>query len=60
MSLLVVSGIIDKYGFVKSVNCYDVERDEWKEVAQMNQFVKQAVVGYPSCVSDISNNFPFW
>ena len=63
MSLLIFSGGFNNYGennYVKIVECFDEETNEWKEVARMNEeFVDQVIVSYQPCVPDICENFPF-
>ena len=59
-SLLIVSGGYNaKSPFVKIVECYDEETNEWKEVAGTNANVRQVIVSYQPCVPDICENFPF-
>jgi len=55
-----VFGGYDRDGFVKIVECYDKETNEWKEVARTNdEDIKQVIVSYQPCVSDICKNIPF-
>ena len=58
MSLLIVSGGY-KYDFVKIVECYDEETNEWKEVARTKECPCQVIVSYQPCVPKICENFPF-
>ena len=59
VSLLSVSGGYDENDFVKIVECFDEETNEWKEVAGTNANVRQVIVSYQPCVPDICENFPF-
>jgi len=54
-----VFGGYDRYGFVKIVECYDEETNEWKEVARTDEDIKQVIVSYQPCVPDICKNIPF-
>jgi len=48
-----------KNDFVKIVECYDEETNEWKEVARTDEDIKQVIVSYQPCVPDICKNIPF-
>merc|ERR1719322_1012163 len=49
-----------KNDFVKIVECYDEETNEWKEVAKMiDEDINQVIVSYQPCVPDICKNIPF-
>ena len=58
-SLLIVSGGFDDYGFVEFVECFDEETNEWKEVAETENYFNQLLVSYQPCIPGISENFPF-
>ena len=59
-SLLIVSGGYNaKSPFVKIVECYDEETNEWKEVARTEKYFSQVIVSYQPCVPDICKNIPF-
>jgi len=59
VSLLIVSGGFDENDYVRIVECYDEETNEWKEVARTDEDIDQVIVSYQPCVSDIYKNFPF-
>jgi len=48
-----------KNDFVKIVECYDEETNEWKEVARTDEDIDQVIVSYQPCVPDICKNIPF-
>jgi len=64
-----VFGGFNNYGennYVKIVECFDEETNEWKEVARMNEevdcrneIVSKVIVSYQPCVPDICENFLF-
>jgi len=58
--IYVFGGHDDDDDFVKIVECYDEETNEWKEVARMiDEDINQVIVSYQPCVPDICKNIPF-